>query len=110
MAMPSSEELAEYVKQAQSHFTEAEKAKGKDYMLPEPPKPGEYIYCRICNKIMKPEDFSKNTITRKREFKWQMHWDCQQSQFERCDRETPGLVAERQSGLRAGRQLPGQKI
>lgn len=110
MAIPSNEELAEYVKQVQAQTLQAEKQKGKNYMLPDPPKPGEYIKCRVCGKIMKPEDFSKDTATRKREFKWQIHWKCQQAQFDRCDRETPGLLAERKSGLRAGRQLPQQKI
>ena len=109
MALPSNEELAEYVKQVQAQTLQAEKEKGKNYMLPEPPKPGEYIRCRICNKIMKPEDFNKDTSIRKKEFKWQIHWDCQQAQFDKCDRETPGLLAERKSGLRAGRQFPQQR-
>lgn len=103
--MQSNEELAEWVKAQQTELNQAEIAKGKNYMLPEPPKPGEYIYCRICGKIMKPEDFNKNHKIRKKEFKWQMHWECQQRQFDRCDRETPGLLAERSQGLRAGRHI-----
>lgn len=110
MAIPSNEELAEYVKQVQGQSLQAEKEKGKNYMLPEPPKPGEYIKCRICGKIMLPEHFSKDVTIRKREFKWQIHWSCQQAQFDRCDRETPGLLAERQNGLRAGRQFPQQRM
>ena len=110
MALPSNEELAEYVKQAQSQALQEEKQKGKNYMLPDPPKPGEYIRCRICGKIMKPEDFNKDHNIRKREFKWQIHWDCQQAQVDRCDREAPGLIAERRSGLRAGRQIPQQRL
>ena len=106
MAIPSNEELAEYVKQMQAQELEAEKQKGKNYMLPKPPNPGEYINCRICGAIMKPEDFSKDISIRKREFKWQIHWQCQQAQFDRCDRETPGLLAERKNGLRSGRQFP----
>ena len=105
MALPNNEELAEYVKQVQAQTAETEVSKGKNYMLPKPPAPGEYIVCRVCGQIMKPEDFSKDAATRKREFKWQIHWGCQLAQFDRCDRETPGLIAERKSGLRAGRQI-----
>ena len=106
MALPSNEELAEYVKQVQEYSLQAEKEKGKNYMLPKPPAPGEYIVCRVCGKTMLPEDFNKDPAIRKKEFKWQIHWKCQQAQFDRCDRETPGLLAERQHGLRTGRQLP----
>ena len=108
--MANNEELAEWVKAQQAQLSEIEKEKGKNYMLPKPPKPGEYIRCRICGKIMKPEDFSKDTGIRKREFKWQIHWKCQQAHFDRFDRETPGLLAERKNGLRAGRQFPKQRI
>ena len=65
---------------------------------------------KMVYEIMKPEDFNKDHNIRKREFKWQIHWDCQQAQFDRCDRETPGLIAERKSGLRAGRQIPQQRL
>lgn len=103
--MQSNEELAAWVQAQQAELNAAEIAKGKNYMLPEPPKPGEYIYCRLCGKRMLPEDFNKDVKIRKKEFKWQMHWKCQQAQFDRCDRETPGLLAEREQGLRAGRPI-----
>lgn len=106
--MPNNEQLAEYVKQMQSQLEEQEISKGKNYMLPEPPKPGEYMRCRICGQIMMPQDFSKDPKIRKQEFKWQHHDNCKQIMFERCDRETPGLMSERKSGLSAGRQLPGR--
>lgn len=110
MALPSNEELAEYVKQVQSQSVEAENQKGRNYMLPAPPQPGEYIKCRICGKVMLPENFSKDPHIRKREFKWQIHWECQQHQFDLCDLQTPGLIAERKKGLRAGRQFPQQRV
>ena len=52
--MPNNEELAEGVKAQQAQLSEIEKAKGKNYMLPKPPQPGEYIYCKVCGKVMMP--------------------------------------------------------
>ncbi|OQY10702.1 MAG: hypothetical protein B6I28_00485 [Fusobacteriia bacterium 4572_132] len=63
--------------------------------VPTPPKPGEVIVCQICGKKMMPEDFSKNSIERKKEFKWQCHWECMQNKLDECDRKTPGLLSER---------------
>ena len=103
--MPNNEELAEWVKAQQAQLSEVEKAKGKNYMLPKPPAPGEYIYCKVCGKVMMPEHFSKDPVIRKKEFKWQIHWECQEAQFRRCDMETPGLLSERSQGLRAGRSM-----
>lgn len=103
--MESNEQLAEWVKAQQAELNAAEKAKGKNYMLPKPPEPGQYIYCTVCGKKMLPGDFSKDPAIRKKEFKWQIHWACQQAQFDRCDMETPGLLAERKQGLRAGRAI-----
>jgi hypothetical protein len=73
-------------------------SKGKDWMLPPPPKPGEYIICQICGKPMLPKDFSKDIKIRKHEFKWHIHWQCEQNIFNQLDRGTPGLIAERESG------------
>lgn len=103
--MTSNEDMAEWVKAQMDALNAEERKKGKNYMLPEPPKPGEYIYCQLCGKAMMPKDFNSDLKIRQKEFKWQMHWACQQAQFDRCDRGTPGLLAERQAGLRAGRPI-----
>lgn len=63
--------------------------------LPKPPKKGEIMYCQVCGKAMLPKDFDKNPIIRKKEFKWQTHYKCQQESFKRCDLNTQGLMAER---------------
>lgn len=103
--MQTNEQLAEWVKAQQDELNKAEISKGRNYMLPPPPEPGVLIRCRICGKVMRPEDFNKDKKIRKREFKWQIHWACQQVQFDKCDLETPGLLAERKQGLRAGRSI-----
>jgi hypothetical protein len=104
--MISNEELAEYVAQSSTGTTEEDKQKGKDWMLPPPPKKGEVIHCRICGKAMLPKDFSKNEFERKKEFKWQIHWACLENMFDQCDRATPGLIDERNGmGLRVAPQV-----
>lgn len=67
----------------------------KGTCLPNPPKRGEIMYCQHCGKPMLPQDFSKNPIIRKKEFKWQIHYSCQQVMMDMCDRNTKGLSAER---------------
>ena len=96
--MPDTEAMANYIAANSSEFVKQEKLKGKDWMVPPPPKPGEYIVCQMCGKVMMPEDFSKDPKIRKHEFKWHVHWDCEQNVFNQLDRGTPGLIAERESG------------
>lgn len=67
----------------------------KKISVPKPPKKGEIIICQVCGEKMLPENFSKNEMERKREFKWHCHWDCMQKKFNECDRKTPGLLGER---------------
>lgn len=67
----------------------------KNGNVPKPPKPGEIMYCQFCGKPMLPKDFSKNPIIRKREFKWQIHYACQEKMSALCDINTPGVIAER---------------
>lgn len=66
---------------------------------PKPPKRGELIYCQWCGKPMYPQDFSKDPKIRKREFKWQIHYACEQKIWDFADRQTPGLLGERQGSL-----------
>ena len=68
--------------------------KGKQ-KFPTPPKKGELMYCQMCGKPMLPEEFSKNEILRKREFKWQIHARCFDELDNITDRSVPGLMAER---------------
>lgn len=96
--MPNTEQLAQYVAANASILTAEDKSKGKDWMVPPPPKPGEFIVCQICGKTMMPEDFSKDQKIRRHEFKWHIHWDCEQGIFNQLDRGTPGLIAERKDG------------
>jgi len=96
--MPNTEAMAQYVAANSAAFAAEDRAKGKDWMLPPPPKPGEYIICQICGKPMPPEEFSKDPKIRKHEFKWHIHWDCEQNIFNQLDRGTPGLIAEREKG------------
>lgn len=63
--------------------------------VPPPPKRGEYIICQHCGKVMKPEDFSKNPAIRKKEFKWHLHHQCQQAMLDMCDKQTLGLLSQR---------------
>lgn len=99
--MIPNEQLAEYVAQSNTGTTKEDQERGKDWMLPPPPKKGEIIHCRVCGKEMLPKDFSKNEFERKKEFKWQIHWKCMEKLFDQCDRETPGLIDERNGmGLR----------
>lgn len=67
----------------------------KGTCLPKPPKKGELMYCQHCGQPMLPKDFSKNPTVRKQEFKWQIHYRCQQTMLDLCDRSTPGLAVER---------------
>ena len=96
--MPDTEAMAQYIAANSAAYAAEDKAKGKDWMVPPPPKPGEYIVCQICGKVMMPEDFSKDIKIRKHEFKWHVHWDCEQNIFDQLDRGTPGLIAEREKG------------
>ena len=96
--MPNTEQLAQYVAANMNSMVQEERSKGQNWMVPPPPKPGEYIICQICGKVMMPEDFSKDQKIRKHEFKWHIHWDCEQNIFNQCDRGTPGLIAEREKG------------
>ena len=103
--MANEEVLAKQIAEMQDELRDRENEKGQNWMLPEPPKPGELIYCNICGKPMYPKDFSKDPKIRKREFKWQQHNLCQENMFLQCDLQTPGLLSERKNGLSAGRQL-----
>lgn len=64
--------------------------------VPKPPLPGEYLHCQHCGKVMMPEDFHPNEIIKRREFKWQLHYRCMQEIEALCDRQTTGLLSERQ--------------
>lgn len=103
--MADSKQLAEYVKVAQEQSLQEELSKGKNYMVPPPPKPGEYIYCQICGHVMKPEDFDPDPKIRKQEFKWHIHNKCRMNVFDQLDRQTPGLLAERKRGVSVGRPV-----
>lgn len=110
--MPNSEDLAKFVASNQDAYAAEEKAKGRNYMVPPPPKPGEVIYCIQCGKPMYPKDFSEDPKIRKHEFKWHLHWACEQAIWNQADRETPGLLSERKQGLSYGRPVqlfPGNK-
>jgi len=96
--MPDSENLARFVAANSAYLTEEEKAKGRNYMVPPPPKPGEVIICQHCGQPMYPEDFSTDPKIRKHEFKWHIHWKCEQEIWDLVDRQTPGLLAERKDG------------
>lgn len=102
--MVNSEELAKYVAANSNAFVAEENAKGKGHMVPPPPKPGEVIICQHCGKPMYPEDFSKDPKIRRHEFKWHIHYACEQDIWNLVDRETPGLLAERKDGVSIGRQ------
>lgn len=96
--MPDTEAMAQYIAANSAAYAAEYNARGKNWMVPPPPKPGEYIICQMCGKPMLPEDFSKDPKIRKHEFKWQVHWQCEQNVFNQLDRGTPGLIAERESG------------
>ena len=93
--MANEEVLAKQIAEMQDELRNIENEKGQNWMLPEPPKPGELIYCNICGKPMYPKDFSKDPKIRKREFKWQIHYACQEKMSALCDINTPGVIAER---------------
>jgi hypothetical protein len=97
--MPSSEDLARFVAANTDYMVNAERQKGVGYMVPPPPKPGELIICQQCGKPMYPEDFSTDPKIRKHEFKWHIHWACEQQIWDLVDRQTPGLMAERKGGV-----------
>lgn len=103
--MPNSEDLARFVAANTAVLTEEEKRKGKNYMVPPPPKPGEVIICQQCGKPMYPEDFSKDPAIRRHEFKWHIHHECEKQIWDLVDRQTPGLIAERKNGFNLGRPL-----
>lgn len=101
----NTEEIAKQISEMQDQLRDVENSKGKNWMLPKPPEPGEIIYCKVCKQPMLPKDFSEDTNIRKKEFKWQMHWKCMQSCFDQCDIQTPGLLSERKNGINAGRDF-----
>ena len=103
--MPDARDLAQSVASISDQLIAEENAKGQNYMVPPPPKPGEYIYCIQCGKKMLPEDFSKDPKIRRHEFKWHIHWACEQSIWDQADRQTPGLLAERKQGFNIGRPV-----
>ena len=57
------------------------------YAPPPKPKKGEIIVCQMCGRPMYPKDFSKIEKIRKYEFKWHIHWGCQQEVFNQLDIE-----------------------
>ena len=97
--MANSEELARFVAANTQALVSEERQKGSNYLVPPPPKPGEVIMCQQCGKPMYPEDFSKDPKIRKHEFKWHIHNACEQQIWDLVDRQTPGLMAERQNGV-----------
>lgn len=103
--MPNAEDLARYVAQNTQILVAEEKRKGRNYMVPPPPKPGEVIICQHCGRPMLPEDFSKNPATRRHEFKWHIHEACEKQIWDLVDRQTPGLMAERKNGINTGRPV-----
>lgn len=102
--MPDSKELAAYVAAMEEQSLKEENRKGRGYMVPPPPKPGEIIICQICGRPMLPKDFSKDPKIRQREFKWHIHNICENNVWDQLDRQTPGLIADRANGLNAGRR------
>lgn len=97
--MPNAEELARFVASNSDSLTAEEKAKGRNYLVPPAPNPGEVIICQECGKPMLPEDFSKDPKIRRHEFKWHIHHACEQKIWDKVDRLTPGLLSERQNGI-----------
>jgi hypothetical protein len=97
--MPSSEDLARFVAANTDIMVDAERSKGAGYLVPPPPKPGEVIICQQCGRPMYPEDFNSDPKIRRHEFKWHMHWECEQQIWDLVDRQTPGLMAERKGGV-----------
>lgn len=97
--MLSSEDLARFVAANSANLVEQENKKGRNSMVPKPPAPGEYMICQQCGKVMYPEDFSEDPKIRKHEFKWQIHYKCEQEIWNLVDRQTPGLLAERKNGV-----------
>lgn len=95
--MPDGEKLAQYVAANTDGYSDEDKRLGRNWAVPPLPKPGEYIVCQRCGKVMKPEDFSKDPKIRKYEFKWHIHWDCQQAIWNQLDRMTSGVLSERES-------------
>lgn len=67
----------------------------KGSRIPEPPKRGEIIICQMCGQPLLPEQFSKDPIKRKREFKWHIHPQCFEAMNNMADQGVPGLLAER---------------
>jgi hypothetical protein len=102
--MASSEDLAQYVAANTQVLTEAENKKGAGRLVPPPPKPGEIIICQQCGKPMYPQDFSKDPKIRRHEFKWHIHYACEQEIWDLVDRQTPGLLAERTNGVPQSRR------
>lgn len=97
--MANSEDLARHVASITDNLVQQERQKGKDRLVPPPPKKGEFIICQQCGKPMLPEDFSKDPKIRKHEFKWHIHHACEENIWDLVDRQTPGLVAERKNGV-----------
>lgn len=72
--------------------------KGK-YSLPAP-KPGEIMICQGCGKPMYAKDFSKDKKIAEREFKWHMHDKCMKMAEEYLDRNTPGVMQDKEEEKR----------
>lgn len=67
--------------------------------IPDIPQNGEPMICQYCGKIIYPDDFSKDALQRKLEFKWHLHPQCKQAMEDEADRFTPGLISERQKAM-----------
>lgn len=108
--MANSSDLAEWVAGNQVQDNMSQKP-------PDPPKPGEYIVCQLCGRIMRPEDFSKIKKIRKYEFKWHIHWRCQEAMFNQLDAtdDTRNVTinrsmdeCEKEAAIQTRRQMAGQ--
>jgi hypothetical protein len=92
--MPDTTQLAQYVSQSEKQ--------DMNYGPPEPPKPGELIICQMCGRPMYPQDFSKDPAIRRREFKWHVHYACEQQVMNQLDRESGILTDRKANGLYLG--------
>lgn len=52
------------------------------------------IVCEICNELIKGH-YSRDPNIKATEIKWHMHQYCKQQMENQCDRNTPGLMSER---------------
>jgi hypothetical protein len=97
--MIDTEALANYVAaNTNASINDSIAEKPKNYLVPKPPKKGQYIICQWCGQKMLPEDFSKDPKIRKWEFKWQLHWKCREAALHECD-EQSGILEDRNNKL-----------